>query len=76
MNIEPSSLPHVLSNVTSRCFFPRMKIGDVLASLKVKPGFGAFAVDFHIVKDVGNGGGFGRIGEGRPDVRELAEPES
>ncbi|KAL5727168.1 hypothetical protein ACHQM5_000392 [Ranunculus cassubicifolius] len=50
INIEPSSLPHVLSNVTSR-FFPRMKIGNVLASLEVKPGFGAFAVDFHIMKD-------------------------
>ncbi|KAF9617759.1 hypothetical protein IFM89_038521 [Coptis chinensis] len=49
INIEPSSLPHIISNVMSR-FFPRMKIGNVLASLEVKPGFGAFVVDFHISK--------------------------
>ncbi|KAF5190673.1 E4 sumo-protein ligase pial2 [Thalictrum thalictroides] len=50
INIEPSSLPHVIPNILSR-FFPRMKIGHVLASLEIKPGFGAFAIDFHILRD-------------------------
>ncbi|PIA49155.1 hypothetical protein AQUCO_01300189v1 [Aquilegia coerulea] len=50
INIEPSSLPHFIPNILSR-FFPRMKIGHVLTSLEIKPGFGAFAIDFHILRD-------------------------
>ncbi|KAI4326887.1 hypothetical protein L6164_019411 [Bauhinia variegata] len=32
-------------------FYPRLKMGQILASLKVNPGFGAFAVDFQISKN-------------------------
>ncbi|KAH7550214.1 hypothetical protein JRO89_XS13G0155800 [Xanthoceras sorbifolium] len=31
-------------------YYPLMKMGQLLASLEVKPGYGAFMVDFHILK--------------------------
>ncbi|KAF5935316.1 hypothetical protein HYC85_026445 [Camellia sinensis] len=32
-------------------FYPRMKMGQILAFLEVKPGYGTFAYDFHILKN-------------------------
>ncbi|XP_022146075.1 E4 SUMO-protein ligase PIAL2-like isoform X2 [Momordica charantia] len=31
-------------------FFPRMKLGQIIASVEVKPGYGVFATDFNISK--------------------------
>uniref|UniRef100_A0A2C9WA41 SP-RING-type domain-containing protein n=1 Tax=Manihot esculenta TaxID=3983 RepID=A0A2C9WA41_MANES len=41
----------IISTVMSR-FYPLMKMGQLLASLEVKPGYGAYAVDFHISKNI------------------------
>ncbi|CAN1778307.1 E4 SUMO-protein ligase PIAL2 [Linum perenne] len=38
-----------VSTVFSR-YYPRMKMGAILASLEVEPGFGAYVLDFHISK--------------------------
>ncbi|OMP06119.1 Zinc finger, MIZ-type [Corchorus olitorius] len=32
-------------------FYPLMKMGQILASLKAKPGYGALVIDFHIAKN-------------------------
>ncbi|XP_048230058.1 E4 SUMO-protein ligase PIAL1 isoform X2 [Ricinus communis] len=40
----------VISTVFSR-FYPLMKMGNILASLEVKPGYGAYVIDFHISKN-------------------------
>ncbi|KAM4123301.1 hypothetical protein ACB094_01G149300 [Castanea mollissima] len=32
-------------------FYPRMKMGQTLASLEVQPGYGAYVIDFHISKN-------------------------
>ncbi|XP_043716562.1 E4 SUMO-protein ligase PIAL1-like isoform X3 [Telopea speciosissima] len=50
MNIEPSSAFSTISKIISR-FYPRMKMGHVLASLEVKPGYGAYVVDFNVPKN-------------------------
>ncbi|WCJ26375.1 E4 SUMO-protein ligase PIAL2 [Euphorbia peplus] len=39
-----------ISVIMSR-FYPLMKMGHILVSLEVKPGFGAYVVDFHILKN-------------------------
>ncbi|KAK4803662.1 hypothetical protein SAY86_003479 [Trapa natans] len=39
-----------ISTILSR-FYPWMKMGEILISLEVKPGYGAYASDFCIVKD-------------------------
>ncbi|XP_059645391.1 E4 SUMO-protein ligase PIAL1 isoform X1 [Cornus florida] len=44
-----SSLP-TISKILSR-FYPQMKIGQILASLEAKPGYGTFVIDFHISKN-------------------------
>ncbi|XP_038874879.1 E4 SUMO-protein ligase PIAL2 [Benincasa hispida] len=33
-------------------YFPRLKLGQILASVEVKPGYGVFAIDFNIVKTI------------------------
>ncbi|XP_028774835.1 E4 SUMO-protein ligase PIAL2 isoform X2 [Neltuma alba] len=38
-----------ISTIMER-FYPKLKMGLILASLEVKPGYGAFAADFHIPK--------------------------
>lgn len=50
LNGEASILPTV-SSIMSR-FYPRFKIGQVIASLEVKPGYGTYLLDFHISKNV------------------------
>ncbi|XP_057967545.1 E4 SUMO-protein ligase PIAL2 isoform X2 [Malania oleifera] len=50
VNFDSSYCIPVILKVMSR-FYPRMKIGQILASLEVKPGYGAFVVDFHISKN-------------------------
>ncbi|KAF6138267.1 hypothetical protein GIB67_033951 [Kingdonia uniflora] len=50
IDIEPNNPPHVIPKIMSR-FYPRMKMGRVLASLEVKPEFGAYVVDFQILKN-------------------------
>ncbi|XP_050228058.1 E4 SUMO-protein ligase PIAL2 [Mercurialis annua] len=49
LNISPNDSPSIISTVLSR-FYPLMKMGQILASLEVKPGYGAYMVDFHISK--------------------------
>ncbi|CAN1178286.1 E4 SUMO-protein ligase PIAL2 [Linum perenne] len=39
----------VVATIFSR-YYPQMKMGDILTSLEVKPGFGAYVLDFHISK--------------------------
>ncbi|KAK9276538.1 hypothetical protein L1049_006072 [Liquidambar formosana] len=50
INPEPNNFLPTISKVMAR-FYPRMKIGQILASLEVKPGYGAYLVDFHISKN-------------------------
>ncbi|CAI0414704.1 unnamed protein product [Linum tenue] len=48
--LDASGSPHsTVSTVLSR-YYPKMKMGDILVSLEVKPGFGAYVQDFHISK--------------------------
>jgi E3 SUMO-protein ligase PIAS1 len=50
-NTEPTTHLSTISTIMSR-FYPRMKMGNILAFLEVKSGFGAYVLDFHISKDV------------------------
>ncbi|KAJ4954708.1 hypothetical protein NE237_011491 [Protea cynaroides] len=47
VNIESNSTFSTISEIMSR-FYPRMKMGNILASLEVKPGYGAYVIDFNI----------------------------
>ncbi|OVA16945.1 zinc finger protein [Macleaya cordata] len=47
---EPSNPPQIISKILSR-FYPWMKMSHIFASLEVKPGFGAYLIDFHISKN-------------------------
>ncbi|XP_038683934.1 E4 SUMO-protein ligase PIAL2-like isoform X2 [Tripterygium wilfordii] len=47
----PSDFHSIISMIMGR-FYPLMKIGQVLASLEVKPGYEAYAVDFNIPKTI------------------------
>ncbi|CAK9180745.1 unnamed protein product [Ilex paraguariensis] len=51
INTEASSSLSAISTIMSR-FYPQMKMGQILAFLEVKPGYGTYLVDFHISKDV------------------------
>lgn len=33
-------------------FFPRLKLGQIVASVEVKPGYGVYAIDFNILKTI------------------------
>ncbi|KAL3498910.1 hypothetical protein ACH5RR_041642 [Cinchona calisaya] len=48
-NTDPSSLHPIIERIMSR-FYPRMKMGQILAFLDVKPGYGAYVKDFQIAK--------------------------
>ncbi|CBI34397.3 unnamed protein product, partial [Vitis vinifera] len=48
-NTEPISFHPTISKIMTR-FYPRMEMGQILASREVKPGYGTFLVDFHISK--------------------------
>ncbi|KAM7525808.1 hypothetical protein LguiA_015710 [Lonicera macranthoides] len=50
VNTEASNSVPIISTIMSR-FYPRMKMGQILAFLEVKSGYGAFVIDFHISKD-------------------------
>ncbi|KAJ4951237.1 hypothetical protein NE237_028069 [Protea cynaroides] len=50
INIEPSSAFSAISEIMSR-FYPRIKMGRILASLEVKPGYGAYAIDFNVPRN-------------------------
>ncbi|XP_011022613.1 PREDICTED: E3 SUMO-protein ligase SIZ2-like isoform X2 [Populus euphratica] len=43
----------IISTIMSR-FYPLMKMGQIIVSLEVKPGFGAHVIDFHISKTTRN----------------------
>ncbi|KAK2664159.1 hypothetical protein Ddye_002733 [Dipteronia dyeriana] len=45
----PSNLISSVSTIMAR-FYPQMKMGQILATLDVKPGYDAFMIDFHILK--------------------------
>ncbi|KAI3691812.1 hypothetical protein L6452_31614 [Arctium lappa] len=49
MNSEPGTLHHSISAVMSR-FYPRMKMGKILAFVEAKQGYGTFLNDFQITK--------------------------
>ncbi|KAF8380161.1 hypothetical protein HHK36_027644 [Tetracentron sinense] len=49
-NTEASHTSPTILKIMSR-FYPRMKMGSILASLEVKPGYGAFVADFNIPKN-------------------------
>ncbi|KAF5730035.1 putative RING/U-box superfamily protein [Tripterygium wilfordii] len=51
VQIGPSDFPSTMSMIMGR-FYPLMKMGQILASLEVKPGYGAYVVDFHISKTI------------------------
>ncbi|KAK0586271.1 hypothetical protein LWI29_003965 [Acer saccharum] len=44
-----SNLNSSVSTIMAR-FYPQMKMGQILATLDVKPGYDAFMIDFHILK--------------------------
>ncbi|KAL5551983.1 hypothetical protein UlMin_002159 [Ulmus minor] len=48
-DIEDSYLRTSIAKIMER-FYPRLKMGNVLASLDIKPGYGAYMIDFHILK--------------------------
>ncbi|KAI3961562.1 hypothetical protein MKW92_032756 [Papaver armeniacum] len=48
--IEPSNPPPVISNIINR-FYPWIKMTRIFASLEVKPGYGAYLLDFHVLKN-------------------------
>ncbi|XP_054824219.1 E4 SUMO-protein ligase PIAL2 [Prosopis cineraria] len=49
VNAGPSHYQSTISTIMER-FYPNLKMGQILASLEVKPGYGAFVTDFHITK--------------------------
>ncbi|KAJ8426439.1 hypothetical protein Cgig2_001698 [Carnegiea gigantea] len=48
---EATDLMPSVSKIMSR-FYPQLKLGHVIASLEVKPGYGTYVVDFHISKNM------------------------
>ncbi|KAI7753494.1 hypothetical protein M8C21_023885 [Ambrosia artemisiifolia] len=50
MNSAESTVNESISTVLSR-FYPRMKMGGILAFIEAMPGYGAFVKDFHISKN-------------------------
>ncbi|XP_062074445.1 E4 SUMO-protein ligase PIAL2-like isoform X2 [Humulus lupulus] len=50
INTAPSCLDSTVATVMTR-FYPQLKIGHILVSLDVKPGYGIYAIDFQILKN-------------------------
>ncbi|KAE9606549.1 putative E3 SUMO protein ligase [Lupinus albus] len=50
VNIGVTSCQTTIQTIMER-FYPRMKLGRILASMEAKPGYGACPVDFHITKN-------------------------
>ncbi|KAK4601467.1 hypothetical protein RGQ29_010860 [Quercus rubra] len=50
INTGDSGFLSSVSKIMER-FYPRMKMGQTLASLDVQPGYGAYVIDFHISKN-------------------------
>ncbi|KAL2348011.1 hypothetical protein Fmac_002011 [Flemingia macrophylla] len=50
INAGPSSCSSEIQTIIEK-FYPKIKLGPILASIDAKPGYGAFAVDFHITKN-------------------------
>ncbi|KAF5460619.1 hypothetical protein F2P56_020476 [Juglans regia] len=50
INTGPSDSPSTIKKIMER-FYPRMRMGQILASLDIKPGYGAYVIDFHISKN-------------------------
>ncbi|KAG6782829.1 hypothetical protein POTOM_012249 [Populus tomentosa] len=48
-----SIIPTIMSRLVEG-FYPLMKMGQIIVSLEVKPGFGAHVIDFHISKTTRN----------------------
>ncbi|KAI3868719.1 hypothetical protein MKX03_025969, partial [Papaver bracteatum] len=48
--IAPSNPPPVISNIINR-FYPWIKMTHIFASLEVKAGYGAYLLDFHVLKN-------------------------
>ncbi|XP_040985801.1 uncharacterized protein LOC121234052 isoform X2 [Juglans microcarpa x Juglans regia] len=48
-NVEPSYALSSISKIMTR-FYPRIKMGHILASLEIKAGYRAIVYDFHILK--------------------------
>ncbi|KAK9698532.1 hypothetical protein RND81_08G111100 [Saponaria officinalis] len=48
---ETSDLMPMLSSVMSR-YYPMYKLGHIITSFEVKPGYGTYLMDFHITKDL------------------------
>ncbi|KAG2725389.1 hypothetical protein I3760_01G063500 [Carya illinoinensis] len=48
-NVEPSYALSSISKIMAR-FYPRIKMGHILASLEIKAGYRAIVYDFHILK--------------------------
>ncbi|XP_021754254.1 E4 SUMO-protein ligase PIAL2-like isoform X2 [Chenopodium quinoa] len=51
VNTEVCNFLPTVSTIMSR-YYPRFKLGHVIASLEVEPGYGTHLVDFHISKDI------------------------
>ncbi|KAG6636706.1 hypothetical protein CIPAW_11G129400 [Carya illinoinensis] len=49
INTGPSNSASTIKQIMER-FYPRMRMGQILASLEVKPGYGAYVIDFQILK--------------------------
>ncbi|KAK7307878.1 hypothetical protein VNO77_41318 [Canavalia gladiata] len=49
INSGTSSCNSAISTIMEK-FYPKMKLGLILASIEAKPGYGAYTVDFHITK--------------------------
>ncbi|KAG7953000.1 hypothetical protein I3843_12G088300 [Carya illinoinensis] len=50
INTGPSDSLSTIKKIMDR-FYPRMRMGQILASLDIKPGYGAYVIDFHISKN-------------------------
>ncbi|XP_021757564.1 E4 SUMO-protein ligase PIAL2-like isoform X2 [Chenopodium quinoa] len=50
-NTEVCNFLPTVSTIMAR-YYPRFKLGHVIASLEVEPGYGTHLVDFHISKDI------------------------
>ncbi|KAM6557595.1 hypothetical protein CsatB_004614 [Cannabis sativa] len=50
VNTAPSCVDSTIATVMTR-FYPQLEMGQILVSLDVKPGYGIYAIDFHILKN-------------------------
>ncbi|KAL3039823.1 hypothetical protein AAZX31_01G207700 [Glycine max] len=49
INVGPRSCSTAISTIMQK-FYPKFKLGPILASIEAQPGYGASVVDFHITK--------------------------